>query len=161
MYLLFENFRAYDSYLWQRIMAMGAKGEWTHCEVIFNEKDNVRASAWGSTGMEFRDWTPKTHPEYFELYPIPSDKWLRAYQFCKANEGKGYDKLGVLGMIYNFALLNSPRRVFCSELCFNVTSIYTDIPLPDIQPSLVSPVMMRRYLKNQGIQPVPLSVLQT
>jgi hypothetical protein len=159
MYIIFENFRNYDTYLWQRIMAMGAKGEWTHCELIFDEMNNVRASAWGSSGMEFRKWEFPKKPQYFELYPLPSQNWKQAYEFCKEHEGLEYDKVGVLGMMYNWAKLNSPRKVFCSELCFKVTDNYTDVPLPNIQPSLVSPVMMRRYLIKQGIKPVPLSVL--
>lgn len=157
MYILFEKFNNIDDYFMSRLMVFAVKGQWVHCEIVFNEKNNVRASAWDKKGMEFRDWSP-INPDYFELYPLPSEHWEAAYQYCKYLEGREYDRAGVLGMMYGLGIFNSDKK-FCSELCYEVVSDFTDIQLAEMQPSLVSPLALRRMLINQGIQPVPLSVL--
>lgn len=159
MYILFENFRNIESYIMQRLMVFACKGEWVHCEIVFNEKNNLRASAWDSSGMEFRQWQDIKFERYFELYPLPSEHHNLAYQFCLANQGKKYDRMGVLGMTYKIPFLNS-EKIFCSELCHEVTTLYTGLDVPQKQSSLVSPLEMRRMIINQGIEPVPISVLK-
>lgn len=159
MYILFENFRNIDTYLMQRLMVIACHGEWVHCEIVFNEKDNIRASAWDKSGMEFRKWQDVPFENYFELYELPSENWKSAYHYCQANEGKKYDRLGVLGMIYQIPVL-SPERKFCSELCYEVIDLYTKLNIPERDAQMVSPLMMRRMIINQGIKPVPLSVLK-
>jgi len=158
MYLLFEKFNNIDSYLMSRLMVFAVKGQWVHCEIIFDEKDNLRASAWNKNGVEFRNWKPLINEHYFELYPLPSEHWEAVYQFFQQYEGSEYDKVGILGMMYGIGFLNSEKK-FCSELCYEIVQNYTPITLPAILPGLVSPLSLRRMLLNQGIQPVPLSVL--
>ena len=158
MYILFENFRNVDTYFMQRLMAMAVRGEWVHCEIVFNEKNNVRASAWDKSGVEFRNWEYIHYPERFELYPLPSEYWLEAYRICQAQVGTKYDRLGVIGMMYKIPIFHQERN-FCSKLCYETIQNYTSLDLPVESPSLVTPLMMRRMIINQGIKPVPISVL--
>lgn len=159
MYILFENFRNIDSYLWQRLMAMGSKGEWVHCEIVFNEMYNIRASAWNSTGMEFRQWETNLNPKYHELYPIPSENWEAIFKYCQSLEGNQYDKLGVFGMIAQVPMGND-KNTFCSEMCYRAINEMTSLPVPNMHGNLVSPTRLRRMLINRNIKPVPLSVLK-
>lgn len=158
MHILFEHFTAQPDYLWTRIMAMGSKGEWVHCEIVFDELENLRASAWGESGMEFRQWHNPQPESRFELYPLPSENWKSVYDYCKTMEGSNYDKLGILGMIFRIPI-NNQNCVFCSELCYKSIQNYTSLELPAEYPSNVSPLNLRRMLINQNIKPVPLSTL--
>ena len=158
MYILFEKFNNIDTYLMSRLMVFAVKGQWVHCEIVFNEANNIRASAWDKHGMEFCEWATLKNPDYFELYPLPSENWQAAFQYCKYHEGREYDRAGVLGMMYGLDIFNSAKK-FCSELCYEVVKDFTGISVPEIQPSLVSPLSLRRMLINQEIQPVPISTL--
>jgi hypothetical protein len=158
MYILFENFRNVDTYFMQRLMAMAVRGEWVHCELIFNEKNNIRASAWDKTGVGIREWETIAYPERFELYPLPSAYWQEAYRICKAQVGTKYDRLGVIGMMYKIPVFHQERN-FCSKLCYETIQNYTSLDLPTQPSSIVTPLMLRRMIINQGIKPVPLSVL--
>lgn len=164
MYILFENFRNIEStnlittYFRQRFMVIACKGEWVHCEIVFNEMQNQRAFASDSTGMMMKDWENKVKPEHFELYPLPSHNWKLSYDYCKSQEGKVYDRAGVVGMMYGIPTYND-NAVFCSELSDTVIKQYTGLQIEKRPASLVSPLMLRRSIINQNINSVPLSVL--
>lgn len=165
MYILFENFKNvkrkthFATYFRQRFMVIACKGEWVHCEIIFNEMGNQIAYAGNETGMVMMEWKELENPQYHELYPLPSQNWQAAYEYCQSQVGKVYDKAGVVGMMYGVPTYNDDA-VFCSELCENVVNKFTGLTLEQRPPSLVSPLMLRRSIINQGIQPVPISVLK-
>ena len=163
MYILFESYRNIDAYFKQRMMLLGGKGAWIHCEIIFNEKQNVRASCWDAEGMNMRAWQALERPEYFELYPLPSSQWKAMYQYMLQQRGFAYNKIGVLGMVYGIALKGikgqGNQAKFCSELCYEAILHYTDLPLPITNPASVSPLLLRRYLKNLGIEALSPSLL--
>lgn len=159
MHLLFEHYRESEGYLKQRMMVIGAKGDWVHCELIFDESNNQRASCWGAEGMEFEVWRNITRPQNFELYPIPSSNWKEIYDFMQSHVGTPYDKLGVLGMVYQVPFLQSQHRKFCSELCYEAINQLTTIQLPLVKPNTVSPLQLRRWIINAGIKPISSTAL--
>ncbi len=158
MYILFEHYKNIDNYFKQRMMLLGVKGDWVHCEIIFNEVDNIRASAWGSIGMSFEKWENITKPAYFELYPLPSENWREVYAYMDAHKGSPYDKIGVIGMVYGLAVQYKNGK-FCSELCYEALSQHTSISLPKARPSSVSPLELRRWIINSGIKRVSSTAL--
>jgi hypothetical protein len=159
MHLLFEHYRESQGYFKQRMMVVGAKGDWVHCELVFDEVNNRRASCWGSEGMEFENWKNITRPQNFELYPIPSQNWKEAYEFMESHVGIPYDKIGVLGMVYKIPFMQSQHRKFCSELCFEAVKQFTNIELPSVLPNTVSPLNLRRWIINAGISPIASTAL--
>jgi len=152
MYLLFESFRNQDSYIWQRMMAVGGKGEWVHCEILFDEKAWRRGSAWLTQGVGFRAFEP-IDPKRYEVYQIGSQHWEKAYQYFVENEGKKYDAIGVVGMVYRTALLDNPEHKFCSEVCYEALT-QAQFPLPKIDARLISPLQLRRLIRGLGYKPL-------
>ncbi|MBB6003849.1 hypothetical protein [Arcicella rosea] len=154
MHILFEHYKNIDNYFKQRMMLLGVKGEWVHCEIVFDELDNLRASSWGSIGTDFQPWQNIKKPNLFEIYMLPSDNWREVYQFMKNHEGSPYDKLGVIGMVYGIALQHKNSK-FCSEICYEAIKNHVSISIPLVRPSSVSPMQLRRCIINSGVKRVP------
>ncbi|MEA5402621.1 hypothetical protein VB776_06830 [Arcicella sp. DC2W] len=154
MHLLFEHYKNIDNYFKQRIMLLGVKGDWVHCEIIFDELDNLRASSWGSKGTDFEKWENIKKPNLFEIYMLPSENWREVYQFMKNHEGTPYDKLGVIGMVYGIAVQHKNSK-FCSEICYEAIKNHVSLPIPSVRPSSVSPLQLRRWIINSGVKRVP------
>jgi len=55
-------------------------------------------------------------PEDWDLVPVPGVDPLLTLRWCLPNLGKGYDFLGIFGMVISPAK-DSPGRYFCSEFC--------------------------------------------
>ena len=158
MYILFEHYKNIDNYFKQRMMLLGGKGDWVHCELVFDEVSNVRASSWGNMGMDFEAWENIKKPQYFELYPLPSQNWKQVYDFMYSYRGSPYDKIGVLSMVYGLAFQYKEGK-FCSEICYEALQLSNTLQLPIVRPSSVSPMMLRRYIINAGLKPVSSTVL--
>lgn len=136
------------------MMLFGVKGDWVHCEIIFDELDNIRASSWGNKGTDFEKWENIKNPNLFELYKLPSQNWREVYQFMKNHEGTPYDKLGVIGMVYGIAVQHKNSK-FCSEICYEAIKNNVSLPIPSVRPSSVSPLQLRRWIINSGVKRVP------
>lgn len=158
MYLIFEHYKNIDNYLKQRLMLLGVKGDWVHCEIVFDEMDNVRASSWGGIGTEFVAWENIKKPSNFSLYPLPSANWKEVYRYMQEHQGSPYDNLGVVAMVYGLGI-NWKKGKFCSEICYEALSKHTNIALPNVKASSVSPLELRRWIINSGIKSVPSTVL--
>lgn len=149
MHILFESFRTQPSYLFQRMMLIGGKGEWTHCEILFEEKQWIRASSWRSQGTGFKTFEPLGNPSHYEIYALESTNWQKAFAYFDTHQNPYYDVYGVLGMVYQTHLLNHPSHKFCSEACYEAL-LEAQLPLPLLDARLLSPLQLRRIIKQAG-----------
>ena len=78
---------------------------------------------------------------------------LDFYQYFEANEGKKYDAIGVVGMVYKTALLDNPEHKFCSEVCYEALT-QAQFPLPKVDARLISPLQLRRLIRGLGYKPL-------
>lgn len=106
-------FRYGDRRLFARLVCLLRGGDSAHCEVakpILNGQFWCVSSSWLDGGVRYK------------YMPLPADKWrmyeidaaVHPAQWHEANMRKGYDVLGLLGIVLP-PMGHSRRRWFCSE----------------------------------------------
>lgn len=94
------------------------RGIYSHCEIAI-ERDDGQYDCYTSS--------PRDGGVRLKTMRLPDDKWNlipidisaeTVQQFYQHTQGKAYDYLGALGMV--FGLPENPRRYFCSEWCATV-----------------------------------------
>lgn len=100
--------------LFNRLVRLWTRSKYSHCELVLPDGRWLSASAMDG-GVRAK------HIEldlaHWDLIPVP---WADAHhieQLFRANEGRGYDWLGLLGSQILPITLDNKRRMFCSEFC--------------------------------------------
>lgn len=114
-------FRFNDKRLFSRLVCLLRGGDSAHCEVAWRwdgyQHECVSAS-WLDGGVRAKDIN--LAPEKWRIYEI--DAVVDPRVWLVAHGGKGYDVLGLLGIVLP-ALGHSRRRWFCSEAAADILGL--------------------------------------
>jgi hypothetical protein len=103
---------------WQR-------SPYSHCEVVLRRLQSVdrieaphQFDCWSASAMDggVRLKTMPLDPAHWELYELKHFSGLTADAWFRANTGKGYDLLGLLGFVWR-PWRGDRGRYWCSEAC--------------------------------------------
>ena len=158
--VVFEKKNNIRKKVMQKLMESGSGGENVHCEIVIPHRKFIRASAWLSTGVQFKDFyelVPNAeHYEYFEINNVDAEA---IYQFHALQLGKKYDQAGLFfAMFLGFrSKRENPDKWFCSEINYYELLNIAKLPLPQIIQHYVTPEMLYIMLKDLGYVPKKLS----
>lgn len=102
--------------LFDKLIRWWTKGRYSHCELVFKDGAFFSADAWkGIVRFEKVD----ANPANWDFVDVPMDTFdeNRLYRWCLAQEGKGYDWLGIVGAQILPLSIEDPLLYFCSEVC--------------------------------------------
>ena len=103
---------------WQR-------SPYSHCEVVTRRLEVIdqpgaphRFVCWSASAMDggVREKVMPLDPAHWELYELHDFGTLKADAWFRANNGKGYDLLGLIGFAWR-PWRGSRGRYWCSEAC--------------------------------------------
>lgn len=121
--------------LFDRLIRLWTRSKYSHCELVMPDGRWLSASAMDGGVRAKRI---ELNLEHWDLIPLP---WASKHQIehtFRANLGRGYDWLGILGSQLVPLTIANPRRMFCSEFC----AAALGFPLPQrYSPALLGEVV--------------------
>jgi hypothetical protein len=157
--VIFEHFRNLPYKIQQELYKAGSGGEWVHCEIVLPQHEFNRASAWWEGGVKFKSIDKIKNKENYEGFVIPTNYTQDIHDFHVSQVGKKYDKLGLFINMFLGGKNDFKTNWFCSEINFYELKKVAHIQLPNVSPSLVTPMMLRIMLEKLGYKALPLAQL--
>jgi len=130
--------------LLNRLIRFWTRSIYSHCELVMPDGRWLSASAMDGGVRAKRIELDLAH---WDLIPVPWADANRIEQLFRANQGRGYDWLGLLGSQFLPITIDNKRRMFCSEFC----AAGLGYPLPQrYSPALLGEVVRHIHGLNLG-----------
>jgi hypothetical protein len=130
--------------LFNRLVRLWTRSIYSHCELVMPDGRWLSASA---TDGGVRAKRIELDLAHWDLIPVPWADARQIEQLFRANKGRGYDWLGLLGSQVLPITLDNKRRMFCSEFC----AAGLGYPLPQrYSPALLGEVVRHIHTLNLG-----------
>lgn len=130
--------------LFNRLIRLWTRSIYSHCELVMPDGRWLSASGMDGGVRAKRIELDLAH---WDLIPVPWADATRIQQLFSANEGRGYDWLGLIGSQILPITIENKRRMFCSEFC----AAGLGYPLPQrYSPALLGEVVRHIHTLNLG-----------
>jgi hypothetical protein len=105
---------------------------WSHTETVLEDGSYLGALMEGGVQIRPANYcTPKREMRY--AIPVEDDQYVKAMDFAHAQIGKGYNKMGILGLTLDTGWSNSDEW-FCSQL-ETAISVAGGFPMLNVLPN--------------------------
>ena len=126
---------------WDKIISWWTWGPYSHCELVFSDGEAFSASPRdGGTRFKAIEFVPERW-DFIEV-EVRDENELR--EWCKTQDGRKYDWLGILGFIFSIRRLDDKDKWYCSEICFHALSKFNS-SLPRINHRRFDPNRLYAY----------------
>jgi hypothetical protein len=157
--LIFEHYRNLPFKAQQALYRTGSGGDYVHCEIIDPQRDFIRASAWWDNGVKFKSFDKISNTDNYQAYVIPTEFSQEIHDFHVSQIGKKYDKIGLFFNMFLDKGKDFKNNWFCSELNYYELKNIAHLPLPNVAPERVTPMMLKLMIERAGYNAQILSQL--
>lgn len=134
------GFETAETNLKGSVMKFGSGGQMIHCQFVFENYDNVCASAWELHGIGFRTYEQTVKEERrWAFVNFGNEKDEELWSWFRQRIGTPYDLGGLFtSFIVPMKKRDSPK-MFCSEVCYTACQEVLKLNLPAVNPAYLSP----------------------
>lgn len=131
---------------WDKLVALWTWGPYSHCELVFSDGECFSASPRdGGTRFKNIEFVPERW-DFLEI-PVRDEEEIR--EWCRTQEGRKYDWLGILGFILTIRRLEDRDKWYCSEICFHALSKFNS-SIPRTRYRRFDPNRLYKFFGGRG-----------
>jgi hypothetical protein len=128
---------------------MAWSGDYVHCEIVLPNYGGFVCSSWLGEGVSLRTAKVINEQNYINYDLGNCDREL--YEFFQENVNKKYTIGGlVVNLAFNMGIPST--KTFCSQICFEAIQKCTNMPLPNLNPTSLSPQDIKNMLDTHHVR---------